>query len=76
MTIKLIGFATAALAALALGWGCKDTVTEADNKAMLRENTEEHYKENMYKAGRGAEYEAEKARQQKEYKQGEHGGQG
>lgn len=44
--------------------GCKSGVTEQDTANMRKEFSEDNYKENMYKAGKGAEYEAEKARQQ------------
>jgi uncharacterized protein (DUF3084 family) len=65
-------FAACALAAaLFAAQGCKSGVTESDTLRMRQEFSEENYKKRMYEAGRGAEYEAEKKRQE-----AESGGQG
>jgi hypothetical protein len=66
---QALSFALLAWLALALV-ACKTEVTEGDTQRMRAEFSEENYKKNMYEAGRGAEYEAEKARQASEYQQG------
>jgi Pyruvate/2-oxoacid:ferredoxin oxidoreductase gamma subunit len=56
-----------ALIALAAGLvlaGCKTEVTEADSQRMREEFSQENYERNMKAMGKGAELEAEKARQQ------------
>lgn len=57
----------AALTAGVLLVGCRTgEITESDTQRMRQEFSEENYKENMYKMGKGAEYEAEKKRQEAE----------
>lgn len=63
---RAIAVATAAALGFVLA-GCKTgEITEADTQQMRREFSDQNYKDNMYKAGKGAEYEAEKKRQEAE----------
>lgn len=50
--------------------GCKSGITEEDTANMRQEFSEENYEKNMKAMGKGAEFEAEKARQQQAHQPG------